>query len=71
MTSAQPAIPDEALFFVAEKYSSVTELLRTLYNSPSQNTLQHFNTVNAHLKNGRVSLGQMSAERRNSARNSE
>jgi hypothetical protein len=36
MTSAQPAIPDEALFFVAEKYSSVTELLRTLYNSPSQ-----------------------------------
>lgn len=51
--------PDDILFYIAERDMSVNEVVRTLYNSPSQVTIDHFNRVNAHLINNRVSIGQM------------
>lgn len=52
-------IPDEALFFIADQYIRVDDLLRYLYDRPSANTSQHFKSINAHLKGGSVQPGQM------------
>lgn len=52
-------IPDEALFFVADGYYSTNQLLRILYTNPSEQTRNHFLSVNSHLSAGRVNPGQM------------
>lgn len=53
------AIPDEALFFVADRYYSRNEILTFLYTNPSSATAEHFNAVNIHFKDGWVTPGQM------------
>lgn len=43
------AIPDEALFFVADRYYSRNDILTFLYTNPSSATAEHFNAVNIHI----------------------
>lgn len=57
MTNVQ--IPDEALFFIADGYYSVNQLLQVIYNNPNEKTRNHFLNVNSHLKSGKVKPGQM------------
>jgi hypothetical protein len=54
-----PTIPDEALFYIAERDMSVDQTLGVLYGRPSAGTRDHFSAVNPHLKNGQVRVGQM------------
>jgi hypothetical protein len=54
-----PAIPDEALFYIAERGMSVDQTLDVIYDRPSPKTREHFVSVNPHLKNDRVRVGQM------------
>lgn len=56
---ANEQIPDEVLFFIAEGHYSTDQLLRTLYNWPSEQTKSHFLKVNEHLQGGVVKPGQM------------
>lgn len=54
-----PAVPDEALFYIAERGMSVDQVLGVIYDRPSPKTREHFISVNPHLKNDRVGVGQM------------
>lgn len=51
-------IPDEAIFFIADGYYSVDQIMRVIYNYPSEKTRSHFLNVNSHLKS-RIQPGQM------------
>ena len=51
-------IPDEAMFFIADGYYSVDQIMRVIYNYPSEATRNHFLSVNSHL-NSRIEPGQM------------
>lgn len=59
MSRAHPSIPDEAVFFIADQHTRVEDVMRYLYSQPSPKTVQHFKSVNAHLKSGGVQPGQM------------
>lgn len=51
--------PDEVFFHFAKQKQSVDALLRSLYSSPSQLTVDHFKAINSHLLDGKVQIGQM------------
>ena len=53
------AIPEEALFFIADREYSLVDLLRTLYRNPTVETQSHFISTNSHLSKNRVTVGQM------------
>ena len=59
MSSSASTIPDEIFYHFAKKSQSVDELIRSIYNSPSTSTVEHFKATNSHLKNGAVTVGQM------------
>ncbi|KEQ19253.1 hypothetical protein [Endozoicomonas numazuensis] len=52
-------IPEEALFFIAEREYTLDQLINLLYQTPSPQTRSHFTAINSHLKNGRAQPGQM------------
>lgn len=54
----QDRIPEEAMFFIADGYYSVEQIMRVIYNYPSDVTRSHFLSVNSHLKS-RIEPGQM------------
>lgn len=51
-------IPDEAMFFIADGYYSIDQIMRVIYDYPSEKTREHFVAINAHLKS-RIEPGQM------------
>ncbi len=51
--------PNEALYHFAKQTQSVDALIRSLYVQPSQSTINHFLSVNSHLKDGQVQVGQL------------
>lgn len=51
--------PDDVLFYFADRDSTIHQALQTLYEHPSQSTVDHFLRVNAHLKNNQILTGQM------------
>ncbi len=51
--------PEDVLFYIADNDMRVSDVIWTLYENPSQKTIDHFLSVNSHLKNGYVLLGQM------------
>ena len=59
MASNASSIPSEMFYHFVKKNQSTDELIRTLYTSPSAETIAHFKAINSHLKNGQVKLGQM------------
>jgi hypothetical protein len=52
-------IPDEAMFFIADRQYSTSQLIQTLYKSPSAITKSHFLSVNSHISSNTVRAGQM------------
>ena len=59
MTKQVSTIPDEIFYHFAQKNRSIDDLIRHLYISPSSTTIEHFKSINSHLKNGQVVVGQM------------
>ena len=59
MASNASSIPSEMFYHFVKKNQSIDELIRTLYTSPSAETIAHFKAINSHLKNGQAKLGQM------------
>lgn len=59
MESLDRTTPDDILFYIAERDTTIIEVMHTIYNSPSKATQDHFARVNAHLINNRVRVGQM------------
>lgn len=51
--------PEDILFYIADRDSTIPDALFTLYQSPTPATEAHFRRVNQHLKNDRVHTGQM------------
>lgn len=56
--NAQTATRNKAIHIV-EKQMPVDQLIMILYNSPSEDTYNHFKMVNSHIKNGAVQVGQV------------
>ena len=51
--------PDEVFYHFAKQNQSVDALIRSLYDYPSQLTIDHFKAINSHLKDDKVQIGQL------------
>lgn len=57
-----PAIasaPGEVFYHFTKQNQSVDALIRSLYNNPTQATIDHFKSINSHLIEGTVQIGQL------------
>lgn len=59
MTNTARTIPGEIFYHIAQKDQSVDELIRQIYVSPGNASIEHFKSLNSHLKDNRVKAGQM------------
>ena len=59
MASNASTIPSEIFYHIAKKNLSIDELIRQIYISPSSASIDHFKSINSHLKDGKVKVGQM------------